>query len=117
MARSGNPNYDRIKAIIEKLVIGEYVPKKEFFIFNKLYKKFPDFEFWAQFTSTKKTNSLAWFLSKWGIDEVNKDWNNYQKSKIEKVEPQLNLDFDATDIDLEQIPRIVKKKSIIDILN
>jgi len=110
--RTGNKNYYRAKRIIDKLVVGRYNLPAEMKFLKRLFEIYPSWDFWESFTTKKTTNSLKWFLSKWGRPELDRAWRVFQSeyARTKGLNPFLE---EPEPIETKKT-LVVQRKTIID---
>lgn len=94
---------------------------QEISVCKKLFKSYPDLEFWKQIKLDFKLNSLAWFLTPQGkeflvnsLTEMNKDFSELNNN----LQNNLKKDIIVKDKDsVEDLFKSPEKKTLISWLN
>ncbi len=104
--------------LVKRLVKSEYLPhikavQNEIAVFNRLFSKYPDDEFWKTFDPGFQTKSLLWWAGS-GADDLRKHFNEYSLSKkdLTKEAQPITLREDKIGEDVEVN---IKPKKLTDI--
>jgi len=85
--------------------IDQYDGARDMMVLYRLYKQFPNRDFWLNYTLGFQLNSLLWFLGKDGQERLNKDWSIFHLDLKPQEEYKLEDTKVGEDLTLERKPR------------